>query len=483
MAIDGLAERIDQRLEVFRVVQGSEATQQATEQKYQRVGMQLDNLVAEVRQAVREFDELCQQPNLPTDIGIPANFASSNIAVLNEWLEQTATLPESWAQAIAQRQGQEDFVATLRNVLQTYTANLQSQRELEALLPKLRRTLEIVTEERKRFTDEVLDRIAQEVGRLYDAVHPGEGLNTVILGLDPKRRASLDIKTTFAGQHNVPPQAYYSESHLDTLGICIFLAIAGLGNAQNTILVLDDVLASVDEPHIDRLVDVLYEEAGRFRHCLITTHYRPWKEKYRWGRLRNNDKCHFVELSRWSGSDGMTRVQSVPEIERLHRLLKENPPDAQLVCSKAGLILEAALDFLTHQYGCSLSRKRDARYTIGELLSAINGRLLAALRVEQKIGVDDQGKPVFDSISLAPILKDIGQLAQARNTMGCHFNEIAHHMPDGDALAFGQKVYDLINVLVDPDVGWPEKNKSGSYWSNAAPKDETRRLYPLLRPS
>ena len=114
---------------------------------------------------------------------------------------------------------------------------------------------------------------------------------------------------------------------------------------ENTILVLDDVLASVDEPHVERLIEMLYAEAIEFRHCLITTHYRPWKQKLRWGWLKNG-QCQFVELSKWTNQHGMTLVRSIPEVERLRTLLNETPPDPQLVCAKAGVILEAALDFL-----------------------------------------------------------------------------------------------------------------------------------------
>lgn len=98
-----------------------------------------------------------------------------------------------------------------------------------------------------------------------------------------------------------------SQSHLDTLGLCVFLALANLDTPANTILVLDDVLASVDEPHVDRLIAMLYNEAQKFRHCMITTHYGPWRHTLRWGWLKNN-QCQFVELSRWSNTQGISVI-------------------------------------------------------------------------------------------------------------------------------------------------------------------------------
>jgi len=34
--------------------------------------------------------------------------------------------------------------------------------------------------------------------------------------------------------------------------------------------VLDDVLGERDEPHVERLIEMLYAEAVKFRHCVIT---------------------------------------------------------------------------------------------------------------------------------------------------------------------------------------------------------------------
>jgi hypothetical protein len=68
--------------------------------------------------------------------------------------------------------------------------------------------------------------------------------------------------------------------------------------------VLDDVLASVDEPHADRLLEMLSAETKRFRHCVLTTHYRPWRDKLRSGWLGGS--CRFLELAPWSLRKGVS---------------------------------------------------------------------------------------------------------------------------------------------------------------------------------
>ena len=89
---------------------------------------------------------------------------------------------------------------------------------------------------RKAFLDTVLSAIAQEVGRLYEIIHPSEGLNKITLKLDPKKTGSLDLATQFLSRDDQPPNAYFSESHLDSLGLCIFLALAAMKDPQLTIL-------------------------------------------------------------------------------------------------------------------------------------------------------------------------------------------------------------------------------------------------------
>jgi hypothetical protein len=152
--------------------------------------------------------------------------------------------------------------------------------------------------------------------------------------------------------------------------LCVFLALSALEKPAETILILDDVLASVDEPHVERLIEMLYAEALRFRHCIITTHYRPWRERFRWGWLKSG-QVHFVELTKWTPETGMSLMRSVPDLERLKKLLSETSPDLQSICSKVGVMLEAALSFLTLHYECSLPRKAAGVYTLGDLLREI----------------------------------------------------------------------------------------------------------------
>ena len=477
--VHGLAERINQRLEKFSTLQRALRAKHAADSDVQNASKQLEALKANAKRHAQEFEKArARLPKWPEDIELPETSAPEEISDLAEWLKKMAHLPELWKKVEIARHDRKQFLTTLKLALKTFQDNAKAQKELDVLLPKLTKALEIVEEERRKFTDTILSKIAREVGRIYEIVHPGEGLNKISLELDPNKRASLEIGANFCGQADTPPQAYFSDSHLDTLGLCVFLALAALDGPEKTILVLDDVLASVDEPHVERLIEMLYAEAIRFRHCVITTHYRPWKQKLRWGWLKNG-QCQFIELTKWTDKNGLTLIRSIPDAERLRALLSETPPDPQLVCAKAGVILEAILDFITQIYECSVPRRPGGLYTLGDLLPAIDKKLRNALTVE--VGVKDAAGAIsYTTVKLTPILEELIRIAQARNVFGCHFNTLSFELLESDAIGFGQKVLQLSEAVTCPKAGWPRNAKSGKYWATSG---ETRRLHPLQQPT
>lgn len=412
-------------------------------------------------------------------VQLPASAAPNDAASLPAWLADNDAIATSWADNEASWRGESKFRAQLKFAAERYETNAARVAELSALIPHLERALADCVEERQKFTDGIISAIAKEVGKLYEKVHPGEGLDKIALELDPAKRASLTLGATFVG-HDAPPQAYFSQSHLDTLGLCVFLALAARDGASETVLVLDDVLGSIDEPHVERVIGMIYEVSANFRHTIVTTHYRPWREKYRWGWLRPGKPCQFVELTGWAIDDGIRIISSLPEVERLRTLLTESPIDPQAVCSKAGVILEAALDYLTQKYECAVPRRHGASYTLGDFLPAISGKLRDALKVEMRDGLVDATAPPHSTVDLKPILDELARIAQARNAFGAHFKAISFELLDTDAVGFAKHVILLVDTLVCPEHGWPSNDKSGSYWRNSG---DSRRLHPLKKPS
>ena len=474
----GLETRITDRLNAFGEFRAAQSEARTAAGDAQRTEQHLAALEAEAAQSMQDCRQAIAGLAGMAEIARPAAPLPAALDGLEAWLRASAHLPGAWKQAEAFRQTNRQSVGALRRAVETCAASAQAQHDLDVQLPRLTRALEIVEEERRHFTDAILAGIAGEVGRLYALVHPGEGLDRISLALDAHKRASLEIGASFGGELGTPPQAYFSASHLDTLGVCVFLALAALDNPEETILVLDDVLASADEAHMERLVEMLNVEAPKFRHCLVSAHARPWKDKFRWGWLKTGP-CHFVELSTWTEARGLMLIRSVPGVERLRALLAAKPPDPERVCATASVVLEAALAFLAELYGCPLPRRPDGRATLGDLLTAIDPALRAALQVEV-LGVDTAGAAVYQTRGLAVSLDALIRIAQARNLQGSPFGALSATALGTEALGFGQHTLALIELLADPQAGWPRNRASGQYWANVG---ETRRLQPLERPS
>lgn len=473
----GLAERLQERIAGFQVLREASQRVRNAQAQVERAKQRADILATQAREKGEQFGDVRAAHQWPQGIDVPEPPPAA-IDKWPVWLTATEGLPPVWRSALAQRQAQAQNHSALQGAVKNYTESMRTQRELDAVLPRLQRALDIVVEERKRYTDKVLTEIADEVGRLYERIHPKEDSNKITLQLDAKKRASLAINTSFHGTV-APPTAYFSDSHMDTLGLCIFLANAKLNEPRGTILVLDDVLGSVDEPHVERLIDLLIEECQGFRHCLIATHYRPWRNKRRWRMLRDG-KCQFIELGAWSLDNGVSQIGSLDHVDQLRLLVTQTAPDAQLICAKAGTVLEALLRFLAATYGLRLPYRVDAQYALGELLDAIDSKLRKVLRVDVLAPARGRGTADYQAVPLEPLLDELKRIAQLRNVIGAHFNELSYDLLDSDALNFGRCVLDMAEALTDSESGWPQIKASGSYW---ATKNDSRRLHPLTRPT
>lgn len=359
-----------------------------------------------------------------------------------------------------------------------------SQETTDALLKQMRVALDVVGATRKTFVKEVLDSVSTEIERLFAQLHPKESVGGIKLSLDPDNFGSLHLHGDFHSAKGVPPQSVFSESHLDTLGFCVFLALAKLYKTDDTIIILDDVLTSVDAQHLDRFINLIHDEEGHFNQIIITTHYRPWCERYRHHRAPGN-KVHFIELRGWALESGIRIQQMKLSLDELRQALTAAQFDRQIVSSKAGVFLESMLEFIARLYECRLPLRARLGYTLGELTSCFSSKkLLPALRIERLTPQKDAAgkvQEVWASTPLAPLIAQIKQWAEVRNLVGCHFNELGAHCTDKDVEELAKATLAFGDTLVCPDGGdFPSRGDSGSYHET---KSKKVRLHPFVEPS
>lgn len=173
-----------------------------------------------------------------------------------------------------------------------------------SLAHQLSQVLQVVRSERLRFTQSILDSVRDECARMYSRLHPGERLNFEALKMDENRRASLLQVASFEGHSDVPPTAYFSDSHLDTLGVCLFMSVAKFSHPENAVLVMDDVFTSVDLSHMERVLELLLEESKHFAQIIVTTHFRPWVDLLE-QQPAFESQVQLIQLGEWSAEQGM----------------------------------------------------------------------------------------------------------------------------------------------------------------------------------
>ena len=367
-----------------------------------------------------------------------------------------------------------------RLIDENWRSVLENRRQAELNDQRLKITenaLKVVETTRKAFIDAELAGISADVDDMYKALHPGEQLGDIRLFLKEKGKNSLELQARFHQYSDIAPQSLYSESHLDTLALCIFFALAKRYGGKDTILLLDDVLSACDETHLDRFVDLLHKQAKHFAHVIVTTHYRPWRDRYRQQRAPN--EVHFIDLKPWSLSSGIGQRTLRPDLLDLQQAIASGHRRETAAC--AGVVLENMLDFLTMQYGCLLRRNPKNVYTLNELLDAVLRKLANSLRIEHfDKSIGESPVLIMEPKDIKALLIELKQLSDLRNIVGAHYNPAGAEASDHDVHRFGQKTLELARLLCCPvDGNLPNKADSGSYWET---RKGTVRLHPLREP-
>lgn len=333
----------------------------------------------------------------------------------------------------------------IKTQYQRILANRDRAREFTEMARRLKDSLDVCESTRREYTDEILASIEGDLNDLYSKLHPGEPLGPIRLSMNPNQRGSVNQSTSFEGHDDVPPQAYFSDSHLDTLGFCVWLALARRDHPEETVLVLDDILTSVDSVHLTRFTSLLNEVADEFAQVLVLTHYRTWRDRYRLAQSAAG-KVQLLELHSWTLERGLQLTRAKLVIEDLEAALESTPLDRHRVASLSGILLEAVLDRLTVQYRLRLPRTPDGRYTLGELIDACR-KLFGKLEVERSALGTLAAAPAAAVTAMQPFLDDAGALAFIRNQVGAHFNLDGSEIADHDVEDFGRAAVALARAL------------------------------------
>ncbi len=285
---------------------------------------------------------------------------------------------------------------------------------------------------RKQACTEIFKSIEDSINSIYSYFHPDEAVGGCSLTMKESGRGSTQLVSDYDNRKGEDPRGLYSESHLDTLGLAIFLALRERNYQLDpclNVIVLDDVLTSVDAPHRERVAEYLLTKISKESQLIITTHNRLWFDWLMHIQKRTNKHMEFVNLkiTDWSKEDGPKISDMVRDYEKLCTDIKDGVPHMDLV-HPATLILEEMLQGLRYSLKLAVPAKPDERYDIGDIWPKF------VSSCEKKF------KALWDTIQSE--VKELNNTITERNWL-IHLNQAAKELSRNEVMQFVNPIVNL----------------------------------------
>ena len=224
---------------------------------------------------------------------------------------------------------------------------------------------------RDEVLSELYDSVRDRFVEFYRFLHPEEA-QSFAADLGPTERGGVDLAVDFHAAGRYPPNAVHSEGHQDSMGLCLFLALAEVltGGTAPDLLLLDDVVMSVDMDHRAKVAELLKVHFPTTQ-FILTTHDRAWANYLQSsGVIRPADRWEFRT---WDLESGPSVGRAADVWTRI---------DAQLDSAD----VPAAAETL----------RRHVEETLFNVCDAI--RAPVRLRASAQYQAGDLGDPAFDAL-------------------------------------------------------------------------------------
>jgi len=319
-------------------------------------------------------------------------------------------------------------IIDLNKLLTGYERLLPIRREIalfDAQLESLRGALAAIEEAERTALQELLDAVSADVDTMYSALHPGEHISGIRLVQTADR--GVEFEVGFCDHRVSPPTRTLSESHLNCLGICLFLAVARRFATERGFIILDDVVRSIDSSHRRRLARLLRDEFPDTQ-FLLMTHDDLWFDMLK-GELPQAS-WKFMETMPWTREEGVC-VQDSPKTmqEEIGRCLEQNDVDG--AANKTRHLYEEELADL-----CAAIRPRveylrgrsNERRGAPELLESIRSHMNTNKTVRER-----RDKQLFDDTKASTMVTNVGSHSQRLEAGGLSPGDITLAIKDIDS--------------------------------------------------
>jgi len=137
-----------------------------------------------------------------------------------------------------------------------------------------------VREEIGERSESMMQLVSDDVQRMWEVLHPYKTISGIHLYRPKGADKAIDIALNFHGVEQESPRLTLSEGYRNSLGLCIFLAMAKREEVADRPLFLDDVVVSLDREHRGMIAELLSKEFAE-RQVILLTHDRDWYTELR----------------------------------------------------------------------------------------------------------------------------------------------------------------------------------------------------------
>lgn len=227
----------------------------------------------------------------------------------------------------------------------------------------------------KEVFDELFNSIKERFVQLYKKLH-GEDEGKFEAEII-QEGAGVNMSVDFYGLGQNPPHALHSEGHQDSMGLCLFLALnEKVCEGKIELVVLDDVVMSVDAQHRRSLCKLLKDEFPNSQ-FVITTHDTTWATQMKSSGLVKRQ--NMVKFYDWNVESGPKygAVENDWDLVK-SELVRDEVPSAS---ARMRRMLEEYFLNLCVDLRASVPCKIEKDWTLGETLPAAVGAFKNCLRV------------------------------------------------------------------------------------------------------
>ncbi|MDO9044570.1 MAG: AAA family ATPase [Methanobacteriaceae archaeon] len=281
----------------------------------------------------------------------------------------------------SQEQTAWDTLTRLEENLKTYHNAKINFIESQESYEKSEILLEAFLKSREDILGDLFSEIEDRFIELYRELHSSD--ETAFDAQLKTKGSGVDFFVDFHGRGKHPPHALHSEGHQDSMGICLYLALAErLTEGYIDLIILDDVMMSVDAPH-RRDICKLLASFFKGRQFFITTHDQTWARQLKLEGLVSSRGM--MELYNWTIENGPSINSTQDMWEKIEEDLVKNDVNSAAFKLRRGS--EEFFRTTCNSLGAKVTFKENQRWELGDFLPAARGRYNDLLK-KAKIAAD-----------------------------------------------------------------------------------------------